>query len=193
MNVKYSLCECFDNVKTNPIPDRTKCAKPHFQGGNYDAAVYVKADGDAFQTVSCDIGEYYMAAGMQTIANEVYSVSIPDFYTDATDDIYDYSCYDEQGGFISGIRYRGEDAFDLNLIEYAQALAGEEADDLIITLQEDMGLLTAQDSGLYMIVYAGGETFHSLTLTYPEDREAEFTLYGEFMRNSFLVEGESNG
>ncbi|MBO4836491.1 MAG: hypothetical protein J5564_02230 [Clostridia bacterium] len=158
-----------------------------------DAAVYIKPTGDEYELVSCDIGDYYMAKGMQEIRNEVYTVSIPDFYSADSNDIYDYSCYDEQGNFISGIRYRGEDAFDLNLVEYAQALAGEEADDLIVTLQESMGLLTAQDSGLYMIVYAGGETFHSLTLTYPEDREAEFTLYGEFMRNSFLVEGEANG
>ena len=35
--------------------------------------------------------------------------------------------------------------------------------------------------------------FHSLTLSYPAEREAEFTLYAEFMRNSFVVSGQSNG
>ena len=30
-------------------------------------------------------------------------------------------------------------------------------------------------------------------LTYPEEREAEFTLYAEFLRNSFVVFSHSNG
>ena len=46
---------------------------------------------------------------------------------------------------------------------------------------------------MYVIIYSGDGQFHSLTISYPEEREAEFTLYAEFMRTSFVVAGEMNG
>ena len=81
----------------------------------------------------------------------------------------------------------------MELDEYAQALIGESEGDMIVNVNAAIDQITAQDSGLYVIVTAGEGVFHSLTVTYPEDREAEFTLYAEFLRNSFVVEGEGNG
>ena len=52
------------------------------------------------------------------------------------------------------------------------------------------------DSNTYVGAYVYScveDGFHSLTLSYPAEREAEFTLYAEFMRNSFVVSGQSNG
>ena len=107
--------------------------------------------------------------------------------------MYDYSCYDENGGFVSGVRMRSEDAGAMSLTDYAQALTGETEGDMLVDVLEDIHLLTAQDAGMYVIVYEGNGRFYSLTVTYPEEREAEFTLYAEFMRNSFVVDGEANG
>ena len=81
----------------------------------------------------------------------------------------------------------------MTLGEYAQALTGESEGEMLVSILEDIHILTAQDAGMYVIVYEGDGTFYSLTITYPEEREAEFTLYAEFMRNSFVVEGEANG
>ena len=158
-----------------------------------DATVCVRREGNEYALVSCETGDYYASQRMVWVQEEGYAVSLPDMYAAYADDVYDYSCYDEAGNFLSGVRYRQEDAQGMSLAEYAQALTGESEGDMIVDVQEDIGLLTAQDSGMYVIVYAGEGVFHSLTLTYPEDREAEYTLYAEFMRNSFVVEGEANG
>ena len=157
-----------------------------------DATVCVRRAGEGYELVSCEVGDYYRSQRFLQTETAAYALGLPEIYQDYADDVYDFSCYDEEGGsFISGIRYRCEDAAGMSLTEYAQALTGE--GELLITLREDIGQLTAQDSGLYVIVVAGEGQFHSLTITYPEDREAEFTLYAEFMRNSFAIIGESNG
>ena len=157
-----------------------------------DAAVAVKRAGDGYALVSCEVGEYYRAQRMVPVETEAYSLSLPEIYSADARDAYDYSCYDEDGAFLSGVRYRCEDAQGLSLAEYGEMLAGE-SPEMIVGLQEELGTLTLQESGMYAVVYAGEGVFHSLTVTYPEDREAEFTLYAEFMRNSFVVQGESNG
>ena len=158
-----------------------------------DATVCVQRDGGGYALVSCDVGDYYAAQRTVAVQTEAYSVSLPEIYTAHAQDVYDYAYYDAAGQFVSGIRYRCEDAAGLSLDAYAEALVGESEGDMIVALNEETGALTAQASGMYVIVYAGAGVFHSLTLTYPEDREAEFTLYAEFLRNSFVVAGEANG
>lgn len=157
------------------------------------ATVCIQREGEGYQCLSCEVGDYYQFTEMVVTQAEGYLITLPDMFEINEDDVYDYSCYDDEGNFVAGIRYRAEDAADLNMEEYVRQLVGEEAEDLLIDELPDVNMLTAQDTGMYVIVYAGDGVFHSLTLTYPEEREAEFTLYGEFMRNSFVVEGEVNG
>lgn len=158
-----------------------------------DATAYVRRAADGYELISCDVGDYYRSQRAVTVEGEGYSVSLPDLYAVHPEDAYDYSCYDENGAFVSGIRYRVEDVGDMSLQAYAQALLGESEGGMLVNMLEDIRLFTAQDAGMYVIVYAAEDQFHSLTVTYPEEREAEFTLYAEFMRNSFVVEGEANG
>ncbi|MBQ9197435.1 MAG: hypothetical protein IJ157_09400 [Clostridia bacterium] len=158
-----------------------------------DATICVRRDGDGYALVSCETGDYYAFGGMTMLEADDFSVSLPDLYAVNDDDAYDFSYYAEDGSFISGVRYRVEDALDLNREEYARQLLGEENDGLIINDLPEVNMLTAQDTGMYVIIYSGDSLFHSLTITYPEEREAEFTLYAEFMRNSFVVAGEVNG
>lgn len=161
-----------------------------------DATVAVRRVSSGYELVSCEIGEYYLMDHMDVMEGAGYSVCLPDFFAPNDRDVYDYSCYADgeqtDAAFIAGVRYRAEDAADKSLTEYACALAGE-SDSLLVDENGEIGMVTVQDSGLYIVVYAGDGAYHSLTLVYPEDREAEFTLYGEFMRNSFVVEGEANG
>lgn len=158
-----------------------------------DATVCFRREGDGYALVTCETGDYYAFTGMQMTETEEYSVSLPDLYARRDGDIYDYSCYDAAGGFISGIRYRAEAANGLTREAYARALVGGEADGVIVTGLDDINMTTAQDTGMYVIVYGGEDAYHALIITYPEEREAEFTLYCEFIRNSFVVAGEVNG
>lgn len=158
-----------------------------------DATVCVKRAGEQYELVSCEIGDYYAFGGMVMMEADDFSVSLPDLYTVNDEDVYDFSYYDDKGELISGVRYRVEDALDLNRAEYARQLLGIDEDTLILNDLPDVNMLTAQDTGVYVIVYSGDGQYHSLTITYPEAREAEFTLYAEFMRNSFVVAGEVNG
>ena len=160
-----------------------------------DATVCLKRSGGDYELVSCDIGDYYAAQAFYVTENlqDGYSLMLPDVYTETDKDVYDYSYYEEDGTFVSGVTYRVESAGGLTMQQYAAALAGESENDMVITLREEISLLTAQAAGMYVIVYAADDAFYSLTLTYPEEREAEFTLYAEFLRNSFVISSFSNG
>lgn len=158
-----------------------------------DATLCIRRGGADWELVSCEVGDYYQSQRMLPVQGEGYTVSLPDLYAPDPRDVYDFSCYDAEGRFVSGVRFRSEEAGEMTLTQYAQALTGEAEGDMLVTLQDDIHILTAQSAGMYLIVYAGDGRFHSLTVTYPEEREAEFTLYGEFMRNSFVVAGEANG
>lgn len=160
-----------------------------------DATICLKREGAGYALVSCDVGDYYAAQTFQVMENpeDGYAVMLPDVYAVNDADVYDYSYYEEDGSFVSGITYRAEAAGGLSMQEYANALSGESEGDMVVTLREELSLITAEDAGMYVIVYAAGDMFYSLTLTYPETREAEFTLYAEFLRNSFVVFSHSNG
>jgi len=156
------------------------------------ATVCVQRAEEGYQCVSCETGDYYQFAGMTAVTGDGYSLSLPDLYS-AGGDAYDYSCYDAAGALVSGVRIRAVDAGGQTPEAYARALIGEDADSLILRSLPEVNMVTAQADGMCVIVYAGDDQYHSLTVTYPEEREAEFTLYCEFMRNSFVVEGEVNG
>ena len=160
-----------------------------------DATVCIKRAGGSYELVSCEVGDYYAAQAFEMVENydDGYSLILPDVYTANANDAYDYSYYEEDGTFVSGVTYRAEAAGGVTLEEYAAALAGESESDMEIALHDELPLITAEAAGMYVIVYAAGDMFYSLTLTYPETREAEFTLYAEFLRNSFVVFSHANG
>ncbi len=158
-----------------------------------DATVCFRRAGDGYELVSCDTGDYYAFGGMQTVEADGYTVSLPDLYARRDGDMYDYSYYAADGAFVSGIRYRTEAAEGRSRADYARSLAGGEGESMLVNDLSGINMTTVQDTGMYVIVYGGEDAFHSLVVTYPEEREAEFTLYCEFIRNSFVVDGEVNG
>ena len=160
-----------------------------------DATVALRRDGAGYELVSCEVGDYYAAQSYQVIENldAGYAIMLPDVYTVNENDVYDYSYYEEDGTFISGVTYRAESAGGMSMQDYAQALAGESEGDVDITVRDELGLITAEAAGMYLIVYAADDMFYSMTVTYPEAREAEFSLYAEFLRNSFVIFSHSNG
>jgi len=153
----------------------------------------VQREGSGYEMLSCDITPYFTAESYHTVYNSAYGfqINLPDCFT-ARKDGYDYSCY-EENELVAGVTFRSETAEDADLIAYAAMLTGETDDGMIVTVKPEIGMATARAAGLYIAVYVGDGVFYSLTVTYPEDREAEFTLYAEFMRNSLIMDGESNG
>lgn len=155
-----------------------------------DATVCVKRSGNDYELVSVEAGDYYAATSMKNVVNTAkgFEVSLPDAFVAANDGA-DYT-YSEENQLIATVTYRFEEADGTSLADYANSLGGE---GMIVEINEELAQATAQAAGMYMVINAGDDGFHSLTLTYPVEREAEFTLYAEFMRNSFIISGESNG
>lgn len=160
-----------------------------------DATVVLRRAGAGYELVSCEVGDYYVAQAYEVLENPIagYAVMLPDVYAENANDVYDYSYYDEDGTFVSGVTYRAEASGGMTLDAYAQVLAGESNDDMDVTVREELALITAEAAGMYMIIYEADDMFYSLTMVYPEAREAEFTLYAEFLRNSFVIFSHSNG
>lgn len=160
-----------------------------------DATVCLTRNGGGYDLISCEVGDYYAAQAFEVLENydDGYSLMLPDMYVETDTGAYDYVYSEEDGTFVSGITYRAENAGGLSLEEYAAALAGESEDDLLVTVREELSMITVEGTGIYLVVYGAEDMFYSLTLTYPEEREAEFTLYAEFLRNSFVVFSHSNG
>lgn len=159
-----------------------------------DATVCVKRVKDGYECVKCDIGAYYQVESFESFesADNGYEVTLPDFFA-ANGDGYDFSCYDEDGALVAGVTYRCEESSREDLAAYAAALGDEGDGEMRVDLELEIGMCTAHRAGVYVIVYADGGAYYSLTLTYPPERDAEFSLYAEFMRNSFLVADMSNG
>lgn len=155
-----------------------------------DATVCVKRNGNDYELVSVETGDYYAATGMRVTVNaeKGFEVSLPETFAPASGGA-DY-VYSEEDEVIATVTYRFEEATGTSLADYAASLGGE---GMIVTVNEELEQATAQSAGMYLVITAGEDGFHSLTLSYPAHREAEFTLYAEFMRNSFVVSGQSNG
>ena len=66
---------------------------------------------------------------------------------------------------------------------------------LTVTEQREFSQFYAVGEGIYslLIVSEWLPWSYTLTLTFPAERQAEFTLYAEFIRNSMIVWGLSNG
>lgn len=64
-----------------------------------------------------------------------------------------------------------------------------------VTEQRDFSQFYAVGEGVYslLIIPDGLPWAYTLTITFPAERQAEFTLYAEFIRNSMIVWGLSNG
>ncbi|MBQ8081333.1 MAG: hypothetical protein IJ240_05475 [Clostridia bacterium] len=64
-----------------------------------------------------------------------------------------------------------------------------------IVYQGEVNLFTGETSGEYTICFApeGVDTVRLLTLSFPAERQDEFSFYGEIIRNAFWCDGLGNG
>lgn len=83
-----------------------------------------------------------------------------------------------------------ESAFNSALDEFRQQHQGE-----TVTEEMDFARFTAVGDGLYILCVVPAEMNWSyrITLEFPPERQAEYLLYAEFIRNSFQPWGAANG
>lgn len=64
-----------------------------------------------------------------------------------------------------------------------------------LLVEADMGYFTGETDGEYTICFAteDNDSVYRLTLTFPAERQAEFSFYGEIIRNSFYGYGLAMG
>ena len=77
------------------------------------------------------------------------------------------------------------------MLEDFAAEAGNET----VSEQRELGLFTAVGDGIFEMYYMpdGLGNYYVLTLIFPADKQEEYTLYAEFIGNSFTVWEASNG
>lgn len=120
-----------------------------------------------------------------------YSVNLPSILGLAEDDPAHRSWQTADGAASLTIDVAEESvSFDVALSRFMQAHPG-----LAVQQERDFGYFYALNEGEYNLVFASEDLnwSYALTLLFPAERQAEFALYAEFIRNSMIVWGLSNG
>lgn len=133
-------------------------------------------------------------AAWQAIENTAYeySVNLPAIFGLA-DDAADHMAWQTADGEaeISIQVHTGyQKSYDDALSDFLLSNPGQ-----TVTQERDFSQFFAVGEGIYtlLIVPEGLEWAYTVTLSFPAQRQAEFTLYAEFIRNSMIVWGLSNG
>ena len=120
-----------------------------------------------------------------------YSVTLPSILGLADDDPAHWSWQTGDGSACLTIDAEEES------LSYADALARftQAHPDLSVIQEEEFGDFYAFGEDCFFLVCAGeGINWnYTLTMTFPAERQAEYALYAEFIRNSMIVWGLSNG
>lgn len=130
----------------------------------------------------------------QTVENTVYeySVNLPSILGLASDDPALMAWQTADGLADVNIRvHTGYTAtFDETLSQFLLSNPGQ-----TVTQQREFSQFYAVGEGCYTlwVIPEGLSWAYTLTLSFPAERQAEFTLYAEFIRNSMIVWGLSNG
>ena len=93
-------------------------------------------------------------------------------------------------GFRNAVAAAGRDPLAAARTEYAAAHP-----EATITMEPGLFYFTGETDGAYVIyVYPeASDTLRIITLTFPSERQYEFSFYGEIIRNSFDCEGMGLG
>ena len=124
---------------------------------------------------------------------EDYEVNLPTFLSlsQSEDGVDTYAADGVDASLtIQTVAAMGEDPLSAARAEYA-ALHPEAA----IVMEPALGHFTAETDGAYVLYICpeGADVMRVITLTFPGERQYEFTFYGEIIRNSFWCEGIGMG
>ena len=124
---------------------------------------------------------------------EDYEVSLPSFLrlTASEDGTDTYTAEGLAAQLtIQTLPATGEDPLAAARSAYAQSHP-----DAAILMEPALGYFTGETDGAYLLCVCpeGTESIRELTLTFPGERQYEFSFYGEIIRNSFWCEGGGEG
>ncbi len=124
---------------------------------------------------------------------EDYEVNLPTFFRLASseDGTDTYAAEGLDASLtIQTLPASGQDPLSAAREEYAAAHP-----DASIVMEPDLSYFTAETDGMYVmyVVPEEADSLHVLTLTFPSERQYEFSFYGEIIRNSFYCEGMGLG
>ena len=124
---------------------------------------------------------------------EDYEVNLPTFFQlDSSEDGTDVYTADGLDAIITlqTVAAAGRDPLAAARTEYAAAHP-----EATITMEPGLFYFTGETDGAYVIyVYPeASDTLRIITLTFPSERQYEFSFYGEIIRNSFYCEGMGLG
>lgn len=121
-----------------------------------------------------------------------YSVNLPSILGLASDDpaLMAWQSADGQAEATIRVHENYTASFDETLDQFLLQHPGQ-----TVTRQQEFSQFFAVGEGSYTlwIIPEGLSWAYTLTLSFPAERQAEFTLYAEFIRNSMIVWGLSNG
>ena len=124
---------------------------------------------------------------------EDYEVNLPTFFslTSSEDgaDVY------RAEGLDASVTIQTLSASGQDPLATARAQYAAEHPEALITMEPALYHFTAETDGTYALyVYPeGAENMRIITLTFPAERQFEFSFYGEIIRNSFWCEGIGMG
>lgn len=124
---------------------------------------------------------------------EDYEVNLPAFFALASSedgtDVYTADGLDA-ALTVQIVPASGQDPLDTARREYAAAHP-----EAAIVMEPALSHFTAETDGAYVLYVwpEGADTLHVVTLTFPPERQYEFSFYGEIIRNSFYCEGMGLG
>lgn len=80
-------------------------------------------------------------------------------------------------------------------LDYYRSLYEQSHADASLLVEADLNYFTGETAGEYTLLIApeDGAYVYRVTLTFPAERQAEFSFYGEIIRNSFGGDGLANG
>ncbi len=120
---------------------------------------------------------------------EGYSMSLPQMLEDKGGDVYQSA-----DGLVTLRVETITDTRSDRLSYYLEQYQSGHIDARVLA-EADMGYFTGETDGEYTICFANeySDSVYLLTLTFPAERQAEFSFYGEIIRNSFYGYGLAMG
>lgn len=153
-------------------------------------AEYVRVDSADVRLHALRFSAPYEAAGFYTFENEQagYEVMLPDILMPSAPEPADW----DEVGFASAVQ-----GLSLRIrVGRGQTESPEEGQARLLhenpafVFEEAVSFspaLVASAPGEFRIVVPGEDTVYELVMHYPPEREAEYSLYAEFLRNSFVI------
>ncbi len=146
----------------------------------------------AYKLVRFDSSMPYLDGAVsewQWIRGNGFTLRLPSIFAEAGDNTY------QTADAMSTFTIKVQDDMHSDKLEYLLGAAKKERAGGKVDMDAPLGMFTISYEDAFKTVFAREELdkVYILTMTFPKDRQAEFTLYSEIIRNTFAGEGLADG